>query len=625
MELSSALFPYLKSKLSKWEQTRKNGAYLFSCPNLINHKWESKSPTATFIAGSDRISCLTCGWKGTFFDAVRLLEPTKALKSDSEITVYLMSSFDVDTYSELEEYIKYGWALIPVAKNFKNPIEDGWTSKTHYDKLDWLKWLQNGLNVGLRTGEVSKITVIDLDLKVTPTPELEAIYKELNESETLVQNTPHGLHFVFKYDKDIPQSVKIAGMTVDIRNDGGQIVIQPSKLETLNYHWKNLGAEIKVIPENIKSKLLELLKSPQKEPTSVEDSNVRLVNDDAPLKLKNDDLAGCCNDTFTQLGGAFIKYMSADQAEKTLYLLNKNLLANPMEPKVIKAMMGSLTGYKEGEETTIEQAVYNYLKQQQTITARDAVASLFNNDQTKRGIIDKYLSKFGKEGKAIKLGHGQWQCVEEITWSKGAVPEIDEYKYKIPFFNDIMTFEDGDVLILGAIKNAGKSTISMNIVKEMVNQGLEPYYLYSESGSRFQKLAKLWGLEGKFYFREEINPLKIKLAENAFTIIDWLDFGIIGFEKTGVVLSHLATEMRKKRGILVIFTQLKPENHEWFAPNLVEQYPAFAAKYIQDSDDKSFGHWQLTKVKEPKGSSSPSDISCVFDHQTKIFKLKDLI
>lgn len=619
MQLSDKIFDYLKSKLVKFEHTKKMSAHLFTCPNLANHKWEAKSPTATFISGSDKISCLNCGWKGTFFDAVRLLESEKSFKSDAEITNYLMSKYDVDTYSELEDYVKYGWTLVPIAKNSKNPIEDAWTSKTHYDKIDWIKWLNNGLNVGLRTGDVSKITVIDVDLKVNPSSELEALFKELNDAETLVQNTPHGLHFVFKYDKEIPQTVKIAGMTIDTRNDGGQIVIQPSKLDNLNYHWKNLGTEIKVIPKELKDKILDLLKLKGKDLT-VEHYVEETISTE-PLKLKNNNLEGCCNDTFVQLGGGLIKFLTPDQTEKVLYMLNKALLENPMEPKAIKAMLNSLTGYKEGEETTIEQTIYNYLKQMQTVHTRDIVDSL----KLDRGICDKYLSKFAKEGRAIRLGKGFYQCKEAIQWQKGGIPDIVEYRYRVPLFNDIATFQDGDVLILGGVPNSGKTTIAMNMIREMVAQGVEPYYLFSESGSRYQLLAKKFDIADKYYWKESLNPLTIELAEDSFTVIDWLDFGKEGFEKTAVVLEYLATEMRKKRGILVIFTQLKPESHDWFAPNLIEQYPTLSAKYVQDSEDKSFGHWDVRKIKEPKGNFTTYTLACEFNHDTKIFQIKSLI
>ena len=123
MELNNKLFDYLKSKIITFEKTTKNGNFLFSCPNLNNHRIKTKSPSATVISGSDKIICLQCGFKGTIFDAVRVLEPDKKDYTDEQVTDYLINSFKVDIYTELEAYKTYGWSLVPVAKNGRNPIE----------------------------------------------------------------------------------------------------------------------------------------------------------------------------------------------------------------------------------------------------------------------------------------------------------------------------------------------------------------------------------------------------------------------------------------------------------------------------------------------------------------------
>ena len=77
MELNGKLFEYLKKFFPEFEKTTKNGAYLFTCPNIQNHKYKGKSPSATIINGSDKITCFQCHFKGTFFDIVRLLEEDK--------------------------------------------------------------------------------------------------------------------------------------------------------------------------------------------------------------------------------------------------------------------------------------------------------------------------------------------------------------------------------------------------------------------------------------------------------------------------------------------------------------------------------------------------------------------
>jgi len=611
------IFDYLSKKIPNFIKTRKakSGELLFTCPNIANHKFSSKSPSATFIPNTSKISCLICSWKGTMFDAIRILEEDKHNQTDAQITDYLIGLLHLDIYTELNAYYNYGFALIPLLQNSKMPFEKGWTESLHKDKVQGIKWLNNNLNIGIRTGEVNKITVIDVDLKVAPTPQVEEIYKELNALATLTQDTPHGKHFVVKYDKELEQTTNIGGLHIDIRNDGGQIVAAPSQIDNNSYKWKNLGAEIKSITPELKTKLLELMKI--KNTNSIEIPET--INPAEPLKLKNNNLDGCCNDTFISIGGMLIKQLTPEHTEYVLNIMNKYLLENPMPASAIKAMLNSLAEYKGNDDETYERVMYDYLKLMQTdVTPRDII----DNTKLSRAIVDKYLSKFVKEGKAVRLGRGRYQYKEKIEWLDNTPERVQEYKYKIPFFNDVAVFQDKDVILLGAKTNDGKTTIALNMIKEMIVQGVKPYYIYSEAGSRWQKTSEYLGITGKYYRTYHENPLAIELEYNAFSIIDWLH--LEHKETTDTVLKHLNDELERKGGILVIFTQLKTTS-EFFAPNLIDHYPTFAARLIQDNESKTESHFDISKIKEPRGNYTSYILSCTFNPETKIFQRKEII
>jgi len=622
MELNNKLFDYLKSKIITFEKTTKNGNFLFSCPNLNNHRIKTKSPSATVISGSDKIICLQCEFKGTIFDAVRVLEPDKKDYTDEQITDYLINSFKVDIYTELEIYKKYGWSLVPVAKNARNPIEKDWTNITHYEKSEWMKWLNNGLNIGVRTGEISKITVIDVDAITIINDNRNLIVEELRKSDTLMQNSPHGTHFVYQYDKDIPQTVNINGMKIDIRNDGGQILIQPSKRDKLDYHWKNLGEEIKVIPENIKSKILELMKveNSTKEKVSQEIPIVKIE----PLKLKNNNLDGCCNDTFIQILGKFTKFLTIEQTEKVGYILNNDLLEAPMPSRSIKAMIGSIEGYTETEQMTQEKMIYECLKLLKCdIKPKDVV----DHTGLKINIVNKYLSKLTMDGVLYRVGRGCYDFKDKLEWGEMQSQDLDVYPYKIPFFEDIAHFQQGDIILLGGLTGRGKTHQALNIVKDMVVQGVKPYYISFESGSRYKKIAETLKLKDTDFYvpKEDINnPLHVSLEKNAFTIIDWIYLGD-DFAATPKIFNHLKNEMKKSGGILVLFTQLK-EGYDWFAKNLIKDFVALSARYIMDDENTGkIGHWDVDKIREPKGQQLRETVMCEYNFDTKEFKIKNKI
>lgn len=606
MNLNDKLFEYLAKKIPTFSKVTKGGEWLFTCPNLVNHKFKSRNPTATFIPNTDKIHCLICGFKGTMFDAVRILEEDKKYKSDAEITSHLIGELNLDMYKELNIYEKYGWALIPLLQNSKTPFEKGWQESEHKDKTTWIKWLNNNLNIGLNCGK-SKVTVIDIDLKVSPAPELEEIYKSLHASQTLIQSTPHGKHFIFLQDLEIPQDVDFGGLHIDTRNIGGQIVLAPSRVEGKEYRFINLGVEIKKIPEEIKQKLLSF-KQVDKGRKEIEIPQTQKINEGEGR-----------NDLLTSLGGVLINKFAPDDTAYILSLVSKNFFNPPLPYHEIKAMLGSLSSYKMSEEISHEKAIYEYLKLlQNDVSAKDIMESL----RLPRAIIDKYLSKFVKEGKAIRLGRGRYQYREKIEWTDRIPEIITEYTYKIPLFNNIAIFQEGDVILLGARTNDGKTTIALNMVKEMINQNVKPYYIYSEAGSRFQKISKMLEIDGKFYHSWHENPLAIELEADAFTIIDWLH--LENKAETDTVLKHLNDEVQRKRGILVIFTQIK-QTYEFFAPNLIDHFPTFAAKYIQDTEQKTEGHFDISKIKEPRGNFTTYILPCEYNHNTKIFKVKDLI
>jgi hypothetical protein len=615
------LFSYLEKKIPNFIKTRKSksGELLFTCVNLANHKFKTIAPSATF-SPSGNIVCLICGYKGSLLDSIRAIEPEFKNRTDAEIINHLIEELKLDMYKELNEYQKYGWSLVPLLKNSRDAFEKDWRNKEYKDKIQWIKLLNNGLNIGLNC-ELSKVFAIDVDCKYPISEDVkpirEEIIKLLEQSNTLKANTPSGgAHYIFQWDEELrKQCVNIANLQIDTRTEG-QVAIAPSVRDAIPYKWQNLGTEIKSITLELKVKLLELMKV--KNNNSIEVPGKEKSTE--PLKLKNNNLQGNCNDTFISIGGMLIKQLSPEQTEFTLNIMNKYLLENPMPSTAIKGMLNSLVDYKGNDEGTYEQIIYDYMKLMQTdVTPRDVI----DNTKLPRNIVDKYLSKFVKDGKAVRLGRGRYQYKEKIEWFDTTPEAVFEYKYKIPFFNDIAIFQDKDVILLGAKTNDGKTTIALNMIREMISQGVKPYYIYSEAGSRWQKTSESLGITGKFYRTYHENPLAIELEYNAFSIIDWLH--LEHKELTDTTLKHLNDELERKGGILVVFTQLKKESSEWFAPNLIDHYPTFAAKYLQDNDSHTEGHWDIQKIKEPRGNFCTYILPCEFNQETKVFQKKDII
>lgn len=151
-------------------------------------------------------------------------------------------------------YAKYGWYVFPChsIKNgacscgnheCKSPgkhprIKHGLHSATSDEsqiKEWWTKWPT--ANIGVKTGPDSKIWVVDADL-----PDGPGEVEKMNLPETLKQKTGSGgFQYFFQWNGvDIRNSAKALAPGVDIRGDGGYVIIPPSNhISGGHYEWIN--------------------------------------------------------------------------------------------------------------------------------------------------------------------------------------------------------------------------------------------------------------------------------------------------------------------------------------------------------------------------------------------------
>lgn len=120
------------------------------------------------------------------------------------------------------DYLKRGLSVIPLNK--KIPFLDSWKEFQKRlpteEEVDtwWTEW--PNANIGLVTGSISKIVVVDVDGGMVPdfvdTPHC--------------QTSPGKFHFYFAYPEFfIPNSAKKIASNIDIRGDGGYVVAPPSQ------------------------------------------------------------------------------------------------------------------------------------------------------------------------------------------------------------------------------------------------------------------------------------------------------------------------------------------------------------------------------------------------------------
>lgn len=184
-----------------------------------------------------------------------------------------------------QAYIARGWAVFPLHSVEPDPAQEGkWlctcgnssctdagkhprtsrglrdSSKDPAKILEWFGPESPKANIGLVTGEVSGITVLDIDIGPGKAGAVtwNDLNKETGEPVTLVARTGSGgMHFVFKYNSSLNTSSGTLGPGVDCRNDRGYIVAAPSQHRSGGvYEWDvDWDTPLRDLPKHLSKKL----------------------------------------------------------------------------------------------------------------------------------------------------------------------------------------------------------------------------------------------------------------------------------------------------------------------------------------------------------------------------------
>jgi len=504
-------------------------------------------------------------------------------------------------------FMKYGFSLVPIKRNDKIPVEKEWTNKEHKDKKEWLEWLGNGLNLGVRTGKISNLIIIDIDQKPIPL-EIEKLM-----GKTLIQESGKGFHLYYFAEEELPKT-RIDTLKIDIENEGGQVVIYPSVINLIQRKFINNNSIIK-IPEEFKNYLKKFITV--KNLKSHSEKLAEEIKTETYKKSLMEEGDGR-HDYLFHLGCILRKQMNVADVEFTLGAFNKVSCSPPLEYKEMRNIINSINQYQMFDEKELANQILEYLKEVDEATHRD-IERISAGDgrlsKEEKSRIDKALAFLLREDYLQKKGNVYFP-IKKLDWKTDLIEGTKPLPFKIPYFYDLGYFCWGDVLVIGAHTGSGKTHVAMNIIKQLSIQGVKPYYVSLETGSRFKKIGLQLGLTEKdFYHAFCYDPTKIELEKQAITIIDWLN--PTQFKDTHLTFGHFAQQLDKHGGLLIIFVQLK-EDGAFFAPNLINLFPALSVKYFYDKDsDGASGYFEVNKIRESIKAKRLVKIPCKFNWDDK--------
>lgn len=147
----------------------------------------------------------------------------------------------------------WGWPVFRLRPNSKLPAtSNGFHDATTDSATVVEEWTRDpNANVGIATGAVSGLVVIDVDPGGDVT--VEMLKRTLGPlPPTLVALTPKGAHAYFRHPGvEIRCSAGRLGPGVDVRADGGYIVAPPSRLPDGEYRWRLPDGQAEPLPSEL--------------------------------------------------------------------------------------------------------------------------------------------------------------------------------------------------------------------------------------------------------------------------------------------------------------------------------------------------------------------------------------
>ena len=527
-------------------------------------------------------------------------------------------------------YQKKGYSVIPVKQNKKPFVkwERYQTEKADADQIRtwWKKW--PAANIGLVTGEISGIDVVDCDSEKGR----DALNEFLPDSLILpISKTPKGQHCIFSHKPGLSNGVRVI-TDCDLRTTGGYIIVPPSRSESgKTYAWLPGLSIADVKPAPMPKMLFDILQSGARVTNASSSEHIKkdvsLYKNKSSRTGRNISEGNTAQQTATNRNKRNISFDEPGRDDSLFHVahcLNRggmdrdNILkcllffgpkCNPPFPeKEIRAKIDSVFKRAENQKRNLTAEVREWVTATWgNISATEAQQSATNATFGDRKKIRVILGRLVNEGilERIPDKNGWYRKVEADCepedWQNASVESLPLW---LPFGLDrIAEIQSGNIILIPGEPNAGKTAALMNIAKENMHK-FKVHYFSSELGKagfkrRVDKFPDLTVNQWKvnFYPRASNFADVIKPGEGNLNLIDYLEM----YDNFYLVSKHLADIYNKLKGaIAVIGLQKNPGQDDGRGGSFTREKPVLSLAL-------SPGRAKITKLKEwQEGQDNPT-------------------
>lgn len=490
----------------------------------------------------------------------------------------------VDTLKYAKWYLSKGFSVFPViparadskGKDMKRPACK-WTEfqtrrPTEGEVEKW--WSEHPDNrIGIATGVLSGILVVDCDDEAAHS-RMEDEYLS-DTVKTPIAKSPHGWHYYFRHVDGVRNEVKLSGLGMDIRAEGGFIMAPPSGgLNGVGYKWQPGFEPWTVALGDVPASLLQIIKSSSSLSSSYKQGNTILYSNIArgvPETGKGglDFAEGSRDHTIFHVANALVKGgMPENEIQQLLELIALKVCDPPFDATEIPAKIKSALNREERAERTLAEEVRDWVcRQDVVIMSSDVVKNLGLSSRVVKKNLSKIMARLCEEGIIEKYGkRGEWRVIdrsykEQCWWQDEGKPLPINFPLGI---GDFVKLYSGNIVLLEGQKSQGKSAFALEFCR--MNKGIfAGKILYqnvemadSELLERFRAYGDIMPLEEwkqSVTFIRQTQEWWDKILPDGLNVVDYL----IEYEKTYLVADYIwKIHQKLKSGIALVIVQRDP-------------------------------------------------------------------
>lgn len=442
------------------------------------------------------------------------------------------------------------WSVIPIKPGDKKPLiawEPYQRQRATSDQIKtwWTKWPT--ANIGIVTGKISGIAVIDIDEQKG----FIAISKYVSENyDTPTQRTPGGgIHYIFKHPLNIelPNNTRLIP-GCDFRGDGGYIVIAPSINGTGKpYAWVKDRQPSKTPLAELPPEYIKAITTQKKE-TPAEDVPGVMFQEGR----RDEDLFHVANTMIK--GGA--------KQHEVSQTLERLALSCGYPQTDVRAKVESAIKRTEKKERKISVEINDYIAGTEGyFTNEEIYRALALNNADEKASARKALERFVKEGVIERHGNkdGIFRRIEEeLELIDYRAAGTETLPVMLPLGIDkLINIYPGNIITISGTANSGKTAFLLNAIA--INMMLfRVVYLSSEMGSselkiRLKNFDNVPFDEWNFEAYERSNNFSDVIkpgAKPTIWIIDYLEL-LTDFWKVASLLKDIHNKLSGKDIALV--------------------------------------------------------------------------